>query len=92
MGMRMHEVHPAVVHFPLTLAPLALLADVVGRVSRRDDLMDLGGVLMPIAAETGVIAGAAGLVAQEAVTANGRSHDLLVTHRNLNLVMVAALG
>jgi hypothetical protein len=34
------------------------------------------------------VAAAAGLVAQEEVNATGEAHDMLVTHRNLNLAMV----
>lgn len=90
MPIRIHELHPSFVHFPLALFPAALVADVAGRVSGNRWLMKLGARLMPVAAASGAVAAVAGLVAQEAVAAKGASHDVLVTHRNLNLALVLA--
>lgn len=92
MAIRIHELHPTLVHFPLALFPVALLADIAGRLTGHRGLMKLGSRLMPVAAASGGVAAATGLVAQEAVRTRGASHDVLVTHRNLNLALVVATG
>lgn len=89
MAVRLHEVHPAIVHFPIALLPVALGADLVGRLTGSDALRETGRKLMPIAAASAALSAATGLVAQEEVEAEGRAHDVLVTHRNINLSMVA---
>ena len=88
MAMRLQEVHPSIVHFPLTLLPLSVGADLIGQMTGNQKLQDLARVTMPLAAVSAAVAAAAGLVAQEEVNATGEAHDMLVTHRNLNLTMV----
>jgi uncharacterized membrane protein len=83
--LRLHEVHPSVVHFPLTLVPLTLALDAIGWLADRPALCGTARSLMPVATASALVAGTAGLVAQESVQAEGKAHDLLVTHRNLNL-------
>lgn len=92
MALRLHEIHASVVHFPLALFPAAWVADLTGRLSGNPSLMRLGGKLMAWTARTGAVAALAGLVAQEAVDAKGRSHDVLITHRNLNIGLVLAVA
>ena len=88
MGMRLQEVHPSIVHFPLAFLPLSIGADLLGRATGSDTLRDLGRATMPLAAVSAALAAVAGLVAQEEVNATGEAHDMLVTHRNLNLALV----
>jgi uncharacterized membrane protein/ferritin-like metal-binding protein YciE len=88
MAMRLHELHPSLVHFPLALVPASLALDIVGRLTGSQALMNTARVLMPVAAATGAVAGVAGLIAQETVNAEGRAHDTLVTHRNLNVALL----
>ena len=88
MPLRLHEIHPSVIHFPLALVPASIFADLLGRMTGSRALMALGKKLMPVAAGSAVAAGAAGLVAQEAVKAEGRAHDLLATHRNMNIGLI----
>jgi uncharacterized membrane protein len=89
--LRLHEVHPSVVHFPLTLVPLTLALDAVGWLTGRRAFCETARALMPVAAASALVAGTAGLLAQESVRAEGKAHDLLVTHRNLNLGLTAAV-
>ena len=89
MAIRLQELHPSLVHFPIALLPASLAADAVGRFTGDEGLMDTGRRLMPAAAASAVLAGAAGLVAQGAVRAEGRAHRQLTTHRNLNIGLVA---
>jgi len=92
MALRIHEVHPSLTHYPLVLFPVSVVADLIGCLTGRRFFNRLGGTLMPVAAASGVVTAAAGLVAQSAVEAEGPAHELLVTHRNLNAGLVALTG
>lgn len=85
MAMRLQEVHPSVVHFPIALLPVALGADALGRLTRSRSLLQVGKWGMALTAGTAALAGFTGLVAQEEVEAKGPANDLLVTHRSLNV-------
>jgi uncharacterized membrane protein len=89
MPLRVHEVHPTLVHFPLALVPISLLLDVLGRALGKPGWMRSAARLMPIAAASGAAAAASGLVARGAVNIPPAAHPTLVTHRNLNLGLVA---
>ncbi|HUQ81668.1 MAG TPA: DUF2231 domain-containing protein [Gemmatimonadaceae bacterium] len=89
MAMRLQEVHPSIVHFPLTLLPLSVGADLIGQMTGSRKLRAFAKMTMPLAAVSAAVAAAAGLVAQEEVNATGEAHDMLVTHRNMNLGLVA---
>ena len=84
MPMRLHEVHPSVVHFPITLFPVALGTDLVGRATGNEHLLEAGRVGMIGAALSTAIAGVFGFIAQEEIK-SGDAHDLLVTHRTMNI-------
>lgn len=76
--MQLHELHPALVHFPIVLLPASLAADASG--------MDAAGRTgIVLTAATAALAATTGLVAQEEVEVDGKAHDLLATHRTLNL-------
>jgi uncharacterized membrane protein len=92
MAMKLHELHPSLIHFPLALLPLAIGSDLVGRVTGSSSLLDLGRRTIPLAAASGLVAGLAGLMAQTEVKAEGGAMDLLKTHRTLNLGLVAIAG
>ena len=92
MAMRLQEVHPALVHFPLTLLPLSIGADLLGRLTGSEALLNLGRRTMPLAVASGLVAGAAGLMAQTEVEADGEALAMLKTHRTLNLGLVAIAG
>lgn len=92
MAMRLQEVHPALVHFPLALLPLSIGADLLGRVTGNDALSDLGRRTMPLAAASGLVAGVAGLMAQTEVNVEGKALEALQTHRTLNLGLVGIAG
>lgn len=87
--MRIQEIHPALVHFPIALLPTSLAADALGRLTGSRSLMEVGRRTMPVAAASAAVSGIFGLVAQEAVRAEGEAADMLVTHRNLNLGLIA---
>lgn len=92
MAIKLHELHPSLIHYPLALLPISIGADLLGRVTGSEELLDLGRRTMPLAAATGLIAGVAGLMAQTEVKAEGAAMDRLKTHRTLNLGVVAIAG
>jgi uncharacterized membrane protein len=87
MAMRLHELHPTIVHFPLALLPASLTLDLAGKLSGNRGLMQSGRYLAAGAVASTAAAGIAGLVAQQIVRTDGAAHDTLVTHRNLNLAL-----
>jgi uncharacterized membrane protein len=89
MAVRLSEIHPALVHFPIALMPAAVGADLLANTTDSQKLADAGRVLMPIAAASAAISAVFGLIAQSEVKAEGKAYDLLVTHRNLNLGLTA---
>ncbi|MXQ13502.1 DUF2231 domain-containing protein [Microvirga makkahensis] len=89
MPMCVQEVHPAIAHFPVALLPTAVAADLIGRLTDNNALMEVGRQLMPVAAASVAATGIAGFAAQEAVRTRDVSHDLLVTHRTLNIGLLA---
>lgn len=90
MSMRLQELHPALVHFPIALLPVAVGADLLGRATGSRTLLEAGRVGIQLAAGSAVVSAVAGLAAQEAVHAEGEAHDVLVTHRTLNIGLTAA--
>ena len=92
MSMGLQEVHPSLVHMPLALAPLSIMADLAGATMDDPSLTAMGRATIGLAAGSAAVAAVTGLIAQEEVIAEGRASDHLVTHRNLNLVSGVALA
>jgi uncharacterized membrane protein len=91
MAMRLHELHPSLVHFPIALLPTSVVADLLGRVTGDQRLHDVGRLTMPLAAAGAALAGIAGFIAQEEVVAEDEAHPALVTHRTLNVGLLGSL-
>ena len=81
--MQLHELHPALVHLPIALLPASLAADAAG-------MHDAGRAGIALTAGSAALAAASGLIAQEEVETDEASHDLLATHRTLNLGVLGA--
>lgn len=88
MRIRLHELHPSLVHFPLVLLPASLLLDALGCALDRRSLRRAGARLMPVAAASAAATAAAGLAAERAVQVPPAARPVLTTHRNLNLALV----
>jgi uncharacterized membrane protein len=86
--MRLHEVHPSVVHFPITLFPVSLGMDLAGRVTGDEHLLEAGRLGMIGAATSTALAGIFGFIAQEEIV-SGEAHDILITHRTMNISFLA---
>lgn len=92
MSMRLQEIHPAVVHFPIALLPTSLVADALGRISGSETLMEIGRRTAPVALAGAVAAGVTGLIAQQTVKLPGNTVEMLITHRNINLGVTGILA
>jgi uncharacterized membrane protein len=85
MSLRLHELHPMLVHFPLALLPLAVAADLAGLATGRRKWLGFGRGAIGVAAAGAVGSALTGLIAGEEVNVEVRSRDKLMTHRNLNV-------
>jgi uncharacterized membrane protein len=87
MSMRLQEIHPALVHYPLAFLPLAVGADMLAEAADDDGLREVGRIGMALAAGSAALAGLAGLMAQEEVNVErgSEAYDMLVTHRTINV-------
>src|SRR5690349_21106828 len=85
MPMRLQELHPSIVHFPIAFLPIAIGADLLGRLTGSRSLLNLGKAAIGVAAAGAATAATTGLIAQQEVNADGQALDMLITHRNLNL-------
>ena len=90
MAMRLQEVHPSLVHYPLAFLPVAVVADTLGYLSRNRRLLQAGRWATLLAAASAAVAGTTGLIAQEEVAAEDKARDMLVTHRTLNVALTLA--
>lgn len=93
MDFRLHEVHPALVHFPIALMPLSIGADLLGALTGSPAMTRLGRQTIIPAAASALAAGLAGMVAQEHVNLDSdQTRRTLITHRNLNLMATVSAG
>jgi uncharacterized membrane protein len=90
MAIRLQQMHPALVHLPVALLPLAVGADLLGRATGNQALLSFGQKAICVAAIGALGAVASGLIAGEEVNVEGESREMLITHRNLNLVATLA--
>lgn len=86
MVIRLQQMHPALVHVPITLLPLAVGADLVGRLTKNESLSWFGQKAVVMSAAGAAGSAITGLIAGEEVNVEGASMDMLITHRNLNIV------
>lgn len=85
MAMRLQEMHPSLVHLPITLFPTAIGIDLVGRATGNSQLLETGRRAIGFAAIGAAVSAITGLIAQEEVNVEGKTRDILITHRNINL-------
>ena len=84
MAIRLHQMHPALVHLPITLLPLAVGADLLGCITGGESLHSFGQKAIVLAAAGAGAAALTGLIAGEEVNVEDDARDMLMTHRNLN--------
>ena len=86
MAIQLQEMHPAMVHLPIALLPLAVGADIIGSMTNNDSLLAFGQKAIAVAAVGAMASAVTGLIAGEEVNVEGASEDMLITHRNLNFI------
>jgi uncharacterized membrane protein len=94
MPMRLHELHPTLVHAPLGLLPVAAAVDFAGAFSRDRTLHRAGRMLWGLAVGGSLLAGASGLAAsQEVKVTDKHVNDAMLVHGLGNVLnTVAAAG
>lgn len=91
MSMRLSEIHPSLVHFPLALLPIAVGTDTIGNVTGNRKLNYAGKLAIAGAAISASVAGVFGLIAQEEVSLDEEGEKVLHTHRTLNIATLGVL-
>jgi uncharacterized membrane protein len=86
MAIRLEQMHPSLVHLPIALFPLAVVADLLGSVTARKSFHSFGKRAILAAAAGAAASAVTGLIAGEEVNVEGDARDKLMTHRNLNAV------
>lgn len=92
MKIRLQEVHASLVHLPISLLPVAIGADVLGRATGNRGLLETARRTIGVAAVGAAVSGVSGLIAQEEVKVRGETLDMLITHRNINIAATLATG
>lgn len=92
MTIRLQEVHPSIVHFPIALFPVSIGTDMVGRATGKRGLLETARHTIELAAVGAALSGISGLIAQEEVNVEGETMDMLITHRNLNIAATLVMG
>jgi uncharacterized membrane protein len=91
MAMRLHELHPTLIHAPLGLLPVAAGVDLVGAFGRDRALDRAGRMLWGLGVGGGLLAGAAGLAAtQEVKVTDKHVNDAMLVHGLGNVVITLA--
>lgn len=97
MAIRVHELHPMLVHAPLVMLPAAATVDLLslgssGRLRRRA-YSALGQKLWWGTTVSGLVAGLAGMASSQEVDADDDARDMMFVHGLGNVTLVvAALG
>jgi len=86
MAIRLEQMHPALIHLPVALLPLAVGVDLLGSITGKKSLLAFGQKAIGLAAAGAAASAVTGLIAGEEVNVEGASRDMLMTHRNLNAV------
>ena len=91
MGMKLHELHPAMIHAPLVLLPAAAAVDMAAARTCRTSTERLGARLWWFGTGAGLLAGLAGMAASQEVKGGDKKvDDAMYLHGIGNLALVIA--
>lgn len=79
MAVQLQQMHPALVHLPITLLPLAVGADMLGCLTKNKSLFGFGQKAIGLAAVAALGAAVTSLIAGEEVNVKGETQDMLMT-------------
>jgi uncharacterized membrane protein len=83
MGFLPDPLHPAVIHFPIALALVALLVELLARVPRWRALEPAAALLVTLAALGAIAAVVTGDMAHDEAVVPAGAHDLVEQHEEL---------
>jgi uncharacterized membrane protein len=93
MAMRLHELHPALVHAPLALLPSAAVVDLLAAAGEDEHLDRFGCTLWWSTCASGLLAGLAGMAASQEIKGDDKAKEMMFVHGIGNVVLlVGAMG
>jgi uncharacterized membrane protein len=84
----MQNVHPYFVHFPIALLSVGVLCDLFGIIFKKDSLRNAGWWIQLFGTAAIVVTVITGLLAESTVGHSDTSHEIMETHKTLELVAV----
>jgi uncharacterized membrane protein len=91
MPMKVHEIHPFLVHTPMVLLPTSSLVDLVATARRDATLNEVGQKLWMFGAMGGVLTVLAGLAASQEVRPSPKAREMMFRHGIGNLAVVGSI-
>ena len=91
MGFLPDPLHPAVIHFPIALALVALLVELLARVPRWRALEPAAALLIALAALGAIAAVVTGDLAHDEAVVPAGAHDLVEQHEELGEIAMWSL-
>lgn len=93
MEMRVHELHPTLIHAPLALLPSTVVVDLAAALTGNPKLDNAARTLWWTTAASGLLAGFAGMAASQEVKADKHSRDMMFLHGLCNVgIVLGAFG
>ena len=93
MDMRVHELHPTLIHAPLALLPSTVVVDLTAALTGNKRLDDAARTLWWTTAASGLLAGFAGMAASQEVKADRHARDMMFLHGLGNVgIVLGAFG
>lgn len=93
MEMRVHELHPTLIHAPLALLPSTVVVDLAAAFTGNPKLDNAARTLWWTTAASGLLAGFAGMAASQEVKADPHSRDMMFLHGLGNVgIVLGAFG
>ena len=93
MEMRVHELHPTLIHAPLALLPSTVVVDLAAALTGNQKLDNAARTLWWTTAASGLLAGFAGMAASQEVKADQHSRDMMFLHGLGNVgIVLGAFG
>jgi uncharacterized membrane protein len=88
----MPNIHPLIVHFPIALLTIGIVFDVLGLLSKNNELSRVGW-WMQVAGTFGLMAAVVtGLLAQQTVVISAAAHDAFEHHEQIAFIVSAVFA
>ncbi len=83
------NIHPLLVHFPIALLTLFFLVDLIGALSKNNDIRRTAGWFLYSGTLGALLAVAAGLQAASTVPHDFMVHEIMMRHRNFGITVAS---